>query len=178
MSICLLLRTSEITDFHETWYIQHATTNRTNFIFSKCIPWIIPTRHHISIAYWNCMWQETFKKYVSFAKAIFVCNVSNILAFSKLYTGFDFMEITHEEFELGFFFLISVWRYTGLASWPLCNMESCLGQHNSGEKAGWSEALWWLSFKRPTTNCHCYYYICCWLYTRYLRWYTWYIPHF
>jgi len=40
------------------------------------------------------------------------------VAFSKLYTGFDFMGITDEEFELGFFFLIIIILYGDIQGWP------------------------------------------------------------
>jgi hypothetical protein len=49
---------------------------------------------------------KDLQKVCYFAKLIFICNVSNIVTTLKLYSGFDFMEITDEELELGFFFIL------------------------------------------------------------------------
>ena len=69
---------------------------------------------------------------LSVAEVVFVCKVSSIVAFSKLYTGFDFMEITDEKFKLVFFSplfgYIQSWPADRYATWKVASGSIILGK--------------------------------------------------
>lgn len=118
MYICLLLRTSEITDFRETWYIHHANTNWTNFIFSKCIPWIIPTWWSYKYSLLKFYVTRDFPKVCKYCKGNFCMLCKQYCGIFKTVHRFWFHGDNWWRIWARGFFLIIIILYGDIQGWP------------------------------------------------------------